>query len=112
MTETLDQLELIEDKILIELDKIPEKTQSGIYLPDSVKELEKGLRATVLAVGPGLKDDDGELIPMHVKPGDRIIVSQYAGIEIEYADKELKVLRNSEFVCKLNPQQSIRNEEN
>ena len=72
-------------RVLIKLSKAP-KTKGNILLPDSA--VEKPKDGTVEAVGPGKMDEDGKLIPMNVKPGDRVLFTSYAGTEIKNSDEE------------------------
>lgn len=71
----------LRDKVLIKVEEEEEKTAGGIYLPDTAKE--KPQRGVVVAVGDGKMTDEGKLIPISVKVGDRVIFSKYAGTEIK-----------------------------
>ena len=73
----------LEDKILVQAIEAETTTASGLVIPDSAKE--KPLEATVVAVGPGRWDEDGERrIPLDVKEGDIVLYSKYGGTEIKY----------------------------
>jgi chaperonin GroES len=76
-----------------------ETTASGIVLPDTAKE--KPQRGRVLAVGPGSRNDKGELVPMDVAEGDEIIFSKYGGTEIKLGTDEVLVLRESDVLAKV-----------
>ena len=69
------------DRLIVELLEEEETTVSGIVLPDTAKE--KPQRGSVLAVGPGPRDEDGECIPMDVAEGDEVVFSKYGGTEIK-----------------------------
>ncbi|MFA4044509.1 MAG: hypothetical protein HZRFUVUK_001301 [Candidatus Fervidibacterota bacterium] len=71
----------LRDKVLIKIEEEEEKTAGGIYLPDTAKE--KPQRGVVVAVGDGKLTDEGKVIPISVKVGDRVIFSKYAGTEIK-----------------------------
>ncbi|MFA4028599.1 MAG: hypothetical protein GDYSWBUE_000615 [Candidatus Fervidibacterota bacterium] len=71
----------LRDKVLIKVEEEEEKTAGGIYLPDTAKE--KPQRGIVVAVGDGKVTDEGKVIPISVKVGDRVIFSKYAGTEIK-----------------------------
>jgi hypothetical protein len=81
----------LEDKILVQAIEAETTTASGLVIPDSAKE--KPLEATVVAVGPGRWDEDGERrIPLDVKEGDIVLYSKYGGTEIKYDGEEYLIL--------------------
>ncbi|MCL6755856.1 MAG: co-chaperone GroES [Candidatus Rhabdochlamydia oedothoracis] len=77
------------DKVLIKR-ATAKKSQSGILLPESVQE--KSREAEVVAVGLGKYDEQGKLRPMHVKVGDCILFSSYAGTEVKTEDEQAEYL--------------------
>jgi chaperonin GroES len=87
---TTTSIRPLEDRILVRPEEGEETTASGIVIPDTAKE--KPQEGTVLAVGPGKRSDTGELIPMDVKEGDRVIYSKYGGTEIKIEGEELLIL--------------------
>jgi chaperonin GroES len=89
-TATKTNIQPLEDRILVRPEEGEETTASGIVIPDTAKE--KPQEGTVLAVGPGKRSDAGELIPMDVKNGDRVIYSKYGGTEIKLDGEELLIL--------------------
>ncbi|HVM36512.1 MAG TPA: co-chaperone GroES [Actinomycetota bacterium] len=89
-TATKTALKPLEDRILVRPEEGEETTASGIVIPDTAKE--KPQEGTVLAVGPGKRSDTGDLIPMDVKEGDRVIYSKYGGTEIKLEGEELLIL--------------------
>jgi chaperonin GroES len=78
----------------IEQDEI---TPSGIVLPETAKE--KPQKGTVLAVGPGDRDEDGDRIAMDVKKGDVVLFAKYSGTEIKVDGKKLLILRESDLLA-------------
>jgi chaperonin GroES len=80
----------LEDRLLVRPEEGEETTASGIVIPDTAKE--KPQEGTVLAVGPGKRSDTGDLVPMDVKEGDRVIYSKYGGTEIKYEGEDLLIL--------------------
>jgi chaperonin GroES len=80
----------LEDRILVRPEEGEETTASGIVIPDTAKE--KPQEGTVLAIGPGKRSDTGDLIPMEVKEGDRVIYSKYGGTEIKIEGEDLLIL--------------------
>jgi chaperonin GroES len=89
-TATKTNIRPLEDRILVRADEGEETTVSGIVIPDTAKE--KPQEGTVLAVGPGKRSDTGELIPVDVKEGDRVIYSKYGGTEIKIEGEDLLIL--------------------
>jgi chaperonin GroES len=80
----------LEDRILVRPEDTDETLPSGLVIPDTAKE--KPQEGTVLAVGPGKRSDTGDLIPMDVKEGDRVLYSKYGGTEIKADGEELLIL--------------------
>ncbi|MBK7957305.1 MAG: co-chaperone GroES [Bacteroidetes bacterium] len=78
------------DRVLIKAAAAEEKTLSGIIIPDTAKE--KPQRGTVVAVGPGKKDE-----PMTVKKGDTVLYGKYAGTEIQVDGDDLLIMRESDI---------------
>jgi chaperonin GroES len=80
----------LEDRLLVRPEEGEETTASGIVIPDTAKE--KPQEGTVIAVGPGKRSDTGDLVPMDVSEGDRVIYSKYGGTEIKYEGEDLLIL--------------------
>jgi chaperonin GroES len=80
----------LEDRILVRPAEGEETTASGIVIPDTAKE--KPQEGTVLAVGPGKRSDTGDLVPMDVSEGDRVMYSKYGGTEIKADGEDLLIL--------------------
>jgi chaperonin GroES len=80
----------LEDRILVRPEEGEETTPSGIVIPDTAKE--KPQEGTVLAIGPGKRSDTGELIPMEIKEGDKVVYSKYGGTEIKIDGEDLLIL--------------------
>jgi chaperonin GroES len=92
-------LQPLGDRIIVETLEEEETTSSGIVLPDTAKE--KPQRGRVLAVGPGARNDRGEIVPMEVAEGDEIIFSKYGGTEIKLGADEVLILRESDVLAKV-----------
>jgi chaperonin GroES len=92
-------LQPLGDRLIVEVLDEEETTISGIVLPDTAKE--KPQRGQVLAVGPGSRNDKGELIPIEVAVGDEIIFSKYGGTEIKVGADDLLILRESDVLAKV-----------
>ena len=80
----------LEDRIVIQQLAAEEVTTSGIIIPDSAKE--KPQEGTVVAVGPGRIDDNGNRVPLDVTIGDVVLYSRYGGTEVKYDGSEYLVL--------------------
>jgi chaperonin GroES len=84
------------DRVLVQRSDEPTKTKSGLFLPDTVAK-EKPLEGTVLAVGAGRVAKDGNVTPLTVKEGDRVIFAKYRGTEIK-VDGEDRLLLNEDDI--------------
>jgi chaperonin GroES len=90
-TATKTTIRPLEDRILVRPEEGEETTVSGIVIPDTAKE--KPQEGTVLAVGPGKRSEQtGDIIPVDVKEGDRVVYSKYGGTEIKVDGEELLIL--------------------
>jgi len=83
-------------RVVIEPIEEEDKTAGGIYLPENAKE--KPQRGTVLAIGPGDRDESGKRIPMDVSAGDQVLFAKYAGSEIKLDGKKLLIMRESDLL--------------
>ena len=88
------------DRLIVKAIEEDETTASGIVLPDTAKE--KPQKGTVLAVGEGKWDEDGEKrIPLDVSEGDTVLYSKYGGTEVKVEGDDLLVLRESDVLAKV-----------
>ena len=92
------KLQPLADRIVVRPIEREEQTKTGIYLPDTAKE--KPQEGKVIAVGPGRKSEDGNVVAMDVKVGDIVIYAKYGGTEIKIDDEELMILRESDILAK------------
>lgn len=74
-----------------------EKTKGGILLPDTVTK-ERPMEGTVMAVGEGARDEKGDLIPMNVAVGDRVIFAKYSGTEFKIDEVEYLILAEKDVL--------------
>jgi len=88
----------LSDHILIEPIKEEEKTKSGIFLPETA-EKEKPEQGLVIAVGQGKKTDDGKIIPVSVKAGDKVLFTKYGPNEIKIDGKEYLIAREEDILA-------------
>ena len=88
----------LSDHILIEPIKGEEKTSGGIFLPETA-EKEKSEQGKIIAIGSGKKTDDGKIIPLSVKPGDRVLFSKYGPSEVKIDNKEYLIATESDILA-------------
>ncbi len=89
-------LKPLQDRVVIKMLESEETTKSGIILSASSKE--KPQIAEVIAVGPGLKQD-GKIVPLEVKTGDKVVVSKYSGTEVKYEEEDLIIVRENDILA-------------
>lgn len=85
------------DRILVKREEPSETVRGGIIIPDTAKE--KPQEAKVVAVGKGKVDDNGKVIPMEVKKGDRILMGKYAGTEVKIDGEEHIIMREDDVLA-------------
>jgi len=93
----MPNLKPLNDRIVVKAVTPEEKTTGGIILPDSAQE--KPTEAEVVAVGPGKLLDNGKVVPLEIKPGDRIIYAKYGGTEIKIGNEEFVILRQDDVLA-------------
>ena len=86
----------LHDRVLIRRIEEEEKTPGGIIIPDTAKE--KPMQGEVLAVGPGARGEDGKLIPLDVKVGDRVVFGKWSGTEVKIDGEELLIMKESDIM--------------
>lgn len=88
----------ISDHILIEPIKEEEKTKTGILLPETA-EKERPEQGRVIAVGPGKRAEDGKIIPLSVRPGQKVIFTKYGPNEIKVDEKEYLIAKEEDILA-------------
>jgi chaperonin GroES len=86
----------LHDRILVRRIEVDEKTAGGIIIPDTAKE--KPQEGEVIAAGPGARDDSGQLQPLDVKVGDRILFGKWSGTEIKLNGEDLLIMKESDVL--------------
>ncbi|MEI1250420.1 co-chaperone GroES [Rhizobium aouanii] len=86
----------LHDRILVRRVDSEEKTKGGIIIPDTAKE--KPQEGEVIAVGPGARNDAGQIQPLDVKPGDRILFGKWSGTEIKINGEDLLIMKESDVM--------------
>ncbi len=96
-TAVASKLKPLGDRLVVRPAGREEMTKSGIVLPDTAKE--KPQRGSVIAVGEGRRDDDGDRIPMDVSVGDEVLFAKYAGTEFKIEDEDLLILSEKDILA-------------
>ena len=86
----------ISDRILVRRLEEPEAKRGGIIIPDTAKE--KPQQGEVIAVGPGARGDDNELIALDVKAGDRVLFGKWSGTEVKIDGEDLLIMKESDIM--------------
>jgi chaperonin GroES len=86
----------LHDRVLVRRIEAEEKTAGGIIIPDTAKE--KPMEGEVIAVGPGARNEKGELFPLDVKAGDRILFGKWSGSEVRMDGKDLLIMKESDIM--------------
>lgn len=86
----------LHDRVLVRRLEEDDKTAGGIIIPDTAKE--KPQQGEVIAVGPGAKNEQGEISPLDVKPGDRILFGKWSGTEVKIDGEELLIMKESDIL--------------
>jgi chaperonin GroES len=86
----------LQDRVVVERIEAEEKSAGGLFIPDTAKE--KPQEGKVIAVGSGKRRDDGEIINLEVKSGDRVLFSKYAGNDVTIDGKEYVIMREDDIL--------------
>jgi chaperonin GroES len=86
----------LQDRVIIKRLEEEQKTKGGIFIPDTAKE--KPIEGEVVAVGKGKTTEDGKLIKLDVKAGDRVLFSKYAGTEVKIDGVEHLIMREDDIL--------------
>lgn len=86
----------LHDRVVVRRVDEEEKTAGGIIIPDTAKE--KPQQGEVVAVGPGARGDDNELVPLDVKAGDRVLFGKWSGTEVKIDGEDLLIMKESDIL--------------
>jgi chaperonin GroES len=86
----------LHDRVVVKRIEAEEKTKCGIIIPDTAKE--KPQEGEIVAVGPGGRDENGKLITMDVKAGDRVLFGKWSGTEVKIEGDELLIMKESDIM--------------
>ncbi len=89
-------LKPLHDRVMVRREDDDERSAGGIIIPDTAKE--KPMRAKIVAVGPGIRDDAGKLIPMGVKKGDVVLIGKWSGTEVKMDGVEYVIIKESDVM--------------
>jgi chaperonin GroES len=90
------QFRPLHDRVVVRRIEAEEKTSGGIIIPDTAKE--KPQEGEVVAVGPGARDDNGTLVELSVKAGDRILFGKWSGTEVKIDGEDLLIMKESDIL--------------
>jgi chaperonin GroES len=86
----------LHDRVMLRRVEQEEKTKGGIIIPDTAKE--KPMEGEVIAVGSGVRDETGKIVPLDVKAGDRVLFSKWSGTEVNMDGEEFLVVKESDIM--------------
>ena len=86
----------LHDRVVIRRIEGEEKTKGGIIIPDTAKE--KPQEGEVIAVGPGARDENGKVVPLDLKAGDRVLFGKWSGSEVKIDDEDLLIMKESDIM--------------
>jgi chaperonin GroES len=86
----------LHDRVVVRRLDAEEKTVGGIIIPDTAKE--KPMEGEIIAAGPGARNEQGQLVPLDVKAGDRILFGKWSGTEVKIEGEELLIMKESDIM--------------
>jgi chaperonin GroES len=86
----------LHDRVVVRRVEEEERTKGGIIIPDTAKE--KPQQGEVVAVGPGARNEDGEIVALDVKAGDRVLFGKWSGTEVKIDGEDLLIMKESDIL--------------
>jgi chaperonin GroES len=86
----------LHDRVVVRRIEADQKTQGGIIIPDTAQE--KPQEGEVVSVGPGARNERGDLIPMELKTGDRVLFGKWSGTEVKIDGQDLLIMKESDIM--------------
>jgi chaperonin GroES len=86
----------LHDRVLVRRIDAEEKTKGGIIIPDTAKE--KPQEGEIVAAGPGARNEQGQLVPIDVKPGDRVLFGKWSGTEVKIDGHDYLIMKESDLL--------------
>ena len=96
----------LHDRVVVRRIDEETKTAGGIIIPDTAKE--KPVQGEVIAVGPGVRDENGKLIPLDVRKGDIVLFGKWSGTEVKIDGEELLIMKESDILGVIEGKASVR----
>ena len=96
----------LHDRVVVKRIDAEQKSAGGIIIPDTAKE--KPQEGEVIAVGPGARNERGELIAIDLKPGDRILFGKWSGTEVKLDGQELLIMKESDVMGVIEPAAAVK----
>ncbi|QOZ73155.1 co-chaperone GroES [Bradyrhizobium arachidis] len=97
----------LHDRVLVRRIDAEEKTSGGIIIPDTAKE--KPQQGEIIAVGPGGRNEQGQLVPLDVRAGDRVLFAKWSGTEVKIDGKELLIMKESDLLGVVEKAEALKN---
>jgi chaperonin GroES len=86
----------LHDRVVVQRIEEDQKTAGGIIIPDTAAE--KPQTGKIVAVGPGARDDDGKIVPLDVKAGDKVLFGKWSGTEVKLDGDDLLIMKESDIM--------------
>jgi chaperonin GroES len=96
----------LHDRVVVKRIDAEQKSAGGIIIPDTAKE--KPQEGEVVAVGPGARNERGELVAIELKPGDRVLFGKWSGTEVKLDGQELLIMKESDIMGVIEPVAEVR----
>ncbi len=96
----------LHDRVVVRRVEEDTKTAGGIIIPDTAQE--KPMQGTIIAVGPGARDEAGKLVPLDVKTGDLVLFGKWSGTEVKINGEDLLIMKESDILGVLEGQASVK----
>jgi chaperonin GroES len=96
----------LHDRVVVRRIEENTKTAGGIIIPDTAKE--KPMQGEIIAVGPGARDESGKLVPLEVKPKDKVLFGKWSGTEVKIDGEELLIMKESDILGIIEGKASVR----
>jgi chaperonin GroES len=96
----------LHDRVVVRRIEEDTRTAGGIIIPDTAKE--KPMQGEIVAAGPGARDDNGRLVPLEVKSGDRVLFGKWSGTEVKIDGQELLIMKESDILGVVEGHASMR----
>jgi chaperonin GroES len=90
------KLRPLQDRVLVRRVEPEAKTAGGIFIPDTAQE--KPTEGEVVAVGPGMRDEEGKVQPLEVKSGDRVLFGKWSGTEVKLDGEDLMIMKEADIM--------------